>query len=216
MTPPKPVSHERLVAAEARAALAPLGFRRQGRSRIWLADHGFWLGVVEFQPSGWAKGSYLNVSPHWLWHAPPPVLALDHCERIGGFADASTVEFPKQIAAMAADAAATATRQAAQFASLEAVAEFLIDKERELRPEAQGDWGAYHAGIAAGLTSRWELAAALLTKTRREVQTQVTRDLIPTVGDLAGFTNIVQSLIDGERTHYDLPTWRLRDGPAAA
>jgi hypothetical protein len=23
--------------------------------------------VVEFPPSGWAKGSYLNVAAHWLW-----------------------------------------------------------------------------------------------------------------------------------------------------
>lgn len=35
--------------------LAPLGVRRRSRSRTWLDDHGWWLGIVEFQPSagGW-------------------------------------------------------------------------------------------------------------------------------------------------------------------
>ena len=48
-------------------ALQPLGFRRKGQSRLWGGDHGWWLAVVEFQPSGFRKGSYLNVAAHWLW-----------------------------------------------------------------------------------------------------------------------------------------------------
>ena len=39
-----------------------MGFWRKGRSRMWLADRDFWLGVVEFQPSGFRKGTYLNVA----------------------------------------------------------------------------------------------------------------------------------------------------------
>jgi hypothetical protein len=50
--------HGRIIATAAKETLGPLGFYRKGRSRVWLCDHGFWLGVVEFQPSGFAKGGH--------------------------------------------------------------------------------------------------------------------------------------------------------------
>jgi hypothetical protein len=53
--------HARLIATAAKAALQPLGFVRRGRSRFWFADQGFWIIFAEFQPSGWSKGSYLNM-----------------------------------------------------------------------------------------------------------------------------------------------------------
>ena len=59
--------HGRLIAAAAKAALAPLGCKRKGQSRLWFSDERYWLITVEFQPSGWSRGSYLNVRPQWLW-----------------------------------------------------------------------------------------------------------------------------------------------------
>src|SRR5687767_9047301 len=47
--------------------LSPIGCVRKGRSRTWLDDHGWWVAVAEFQPSGWSKGSYLNVGACFLW-----------------------------------------------------------------------------------------------------------------------------------------------------
>jgi hypothetical protein len=57
-----------LINAAARETLRPLGLVQKGRSRTWLADQGWWLGIVEFQPSGWTRGSYLNVGVNWLWN----------------------------------------------------------------------------------------------------------------------------------------------------
>ena len=53
--------HNRVIDAEARQALKPLGLYRKGKSRVWYDDHGWWLIQVEFQPSAWFRGSYLNV-----------------------------------------------------------------------------------------------------------------------------------------------------------
>lgn len=50
----------------AREILRPMGRVRKGRSRTWWDDHGWWLINVEFQPSGFSKGSYLNVGICWL------------------------------------------------------------------------------------------------------------------------------------------------------
>ncbi|WP_433204112.1 hypothetical protein ACQP00_35325 [Dactylosporangium sp. CS-047395] len=58
-----------LITAAARDALQPLGLRQRGRSRLWFDDRGWWLILVEFQPSSWNQGTYLNVGAMWLW--PP-------------------------------------------------------------------------------------------------------------------------------------------------
>jgi len=65
-------------------ALRPLGLYRKGRSRTWLDDRAWWLGIVEFQPSSWSKGSYLNVGVTWLWDEFPH-LAYHVGGRVDGF-----------------------------------------------------------------------------------------------------------------------------------
>ncbi|GLY08652.1 hypothetical protein Acsp01_90310 [Actinoplanes sp. NBRC 101535] len=57
---------DRLIAAAARDRLRPLGLQQKGRSRLWIADEGWYLILVEFQ-SGSGPGSYLNVGAMWLW-----------------------------------------------------------------------------------------------------------------------------------------------------
>ncbi|WP_352820518.1 DUF4304 domain-containing protein [Mesorhizobium sp. M0898] len=68
--------HGRIIASQAKIVLKPAGFQRKGKSRIWIADRGFWLSVVEFQPSSWSKGTYLNVAVHWLWGSLPETVVL--------------------------------------------------------------------------------------------------------------------------------------------
>ena len=74
-----------ILNAGARQTLRPMGLQRVGRSRTWLDDHWWWLIVVEFQPSGFAKASYLNVGICWLWSGRPKgYLSFDLGYRIPG------------------------------------------------------------------------------------------------------------------------------------
>lgn len=57
----------RIITSAARESLKSLGLARRGRSRLWIDDHGWWLGVVEFTPPRTA-GSGLHVGAMWLWH----------------------------------------------------------------------------------------------------------------------------------------------------
>lgn len=59
--------HTKIINAVAKRILAPKGFFQKGRSRVWLRDNGWFLTVVEFQPSGFSKGTYVNVAMHFLW-----------------------------------------------------------------------------------------------------------------------------------------------------
>lgn len=60
------IDHNKLIAAAAKETLSPLGLKRDGKSRVWYDDHGWWCIVVEFQPSSWSRGTYLNVGVCWL------------------------------------------------------------------------------------------------------------------------------------------------------
>ncbi len=75
---------DKLIANAAKTALAPLGLVRKRRSRTWIDDHGWWLINVEFQPSSYAKGCYLNIGTQHLW-VTRGYLCLDEMERpLGG------------------------------------------------------------------------------------------------------------------------------------
>src|SRR5579872_1713019 len=62
--------HGKLIAAAAKAALLPLGCRRKGQSRCWYSDERFWYVLIEFQPSAWSRGTYINVGPIWFFLQP--------------------------------------------------------------------------------------------------------------------------------------------------
>jgi hypothetical protein len=76
--------HSKAIAAAAREVLGPMGINPRGRSRTWLDDRGWWLGVIEFQPSSYSRGTYLNVGVHWLWSHEPGGLSFDYGYRVRG------------------------------------------------------------------------------------------------------------------------------------
>jgi hypothetical protein len=42
--------HTKLINAAARDVLRPMGIVQKGRSRLWYDNHGWWAGLIEFQP----------------------------------------------------------------------------------------------------------------------------------------------------------------------
>jgi len=146
--------HGKLIAAAAKAALLPLGCRRKGQSRCWYGDERFWCILIEFQPSGWSKGSYLNVGATWLWHMRS-LWTFDgtyHPPRNGyrvpgaGFIDFQSAEqFTPLITEMAASAAREVVALREKFKSLDFIYEHLLSRAvRDGIP-------VYHAAVVAGL-----------------------------------------------------------------
>ncbi|WP_157031826.1 hypothetical protein [Kitasatospora cheerisanensis] len=151
----------RLVTAAAREVLRPLGLKQRGRSRIWIDDHGWWLGVVEFQPSSWSQGSYLNVGAMWLWQDADRLEFHQGGREAGHEPYEDEAQFAPLATALARAAAVEVAGYRARFATLAATAQDLA-----ARPARRGNlWDNYHAGIAAGLvgdvpTARDRLARA--------------------------------------------------------
>ncbi|BBO27722.1 hypothetical protein AltI4_21100 [Alteromonas sp. I4] len=79
--------HSKLINKAAREVLKPIGLVRKGQSRLWLDDNAWWLIMVEFQPSSWSKGTYLNVGISWLWY-PKDYMSFDI-----GYRENSFIEF---------------------------------------------------------------------------------------------------------------------------
>lgn len=157
-----PGPHDKIIANAAKATLRPLGFQRKGQSRLWFLDHSWWLAVVEFQPSSWSKGSYLNVAAHWLW-MDMGTISFDFGGRLEGFEEyASDEQFAVAMARLAVSAAEEARRLATMLNSLADTAEVLLEQARtETLLTAHPGWMAYNAGVAAGLTGRTDDAAEM-------------------------------------------------------
>jgi len=143
---PAIADHNRLIAHAAKVSLAPLGCMQKGRSRLWFDDHGWWVAVVEFQPSAWGKGSYLNAAAMWLWNAKDH-WSFDEGGRVDTFHEfKNESQFSDAAARLAARAAAEVLSLRRMFGSVEAAATHLAQKDKK------GIWDHYHAAMSSAVT----------------------------------------------------------------
>ena len=153
-------NHNRIIAVAAKAELSPMGFKRKGRSRLWLLDHGIWLNIVGFVPSRWSISVTLENAAHWIW-AGHGFMSLDYCVR-GRHTEFDTEEhFSDALAHIAHEGAVQALDIEESFSSFEKTASFAIDQARDNERMAPSWWG-YKAGIAAGILGDMSLAERLL------------------------------------------------------
>ena len=60
--------HSKIIKQVCKEILIPLGVFQKGTSRLYLDDNDYFFTVVEFQPSSWDKGTYLNIDLTFLWN----------------------------------------------------------------------------------------------------------------------------------------------------
>jgi hypothetical protein len=200
----------KLLASAARDILKPIGLRQKGRSRTWLDDQGWWLVVVEFQPSGWAKGTYLNVGACWLW-SPRDYIAFDEGYRVETFNRFHTAEqFTQHSRRLAKRAADEVSRYRARFDSIKTVSDYYDKKAPE------DIWGLFHASVAAGLSGRTVKAKKYLARlARQSVQSdwqgqpaQSARNLEPFLEKTDRFRIQIGEMVTESRATLGLPEWR--------
>jgi hypothetical protein len=110
--------------------------------------------MVEFQPSSWSHGSYLNVGASWLWEGQEH-LSFDEGHRILEFVPfLDELQFTSEMREMATRARDEVLKLRERFPSVGAVAELLASK-----PDSK-TWDSVHAGIAAGLVGKVDAARA--------------------------------------------------------
>jgi hypothetical protein len=203
----KEAEHERQLARAAKAILSPLGCKRVGRSRLWIADQRFWVIIIEFQPSGFAKGSYLNAGAMWLWNAKGP-WSFDYGYRIEGLTPfEDTTQFAAIAETLAICAAKEIKKLREKFASLSDIARHLIPDS-----EATG-WPLYHAAVAAGLSGDVATSQRLF---RRLIEQPTTYDwetrlransaeLVQRLPELDAFRAAILAIVEQSRESHRLP-----------
>jgi hypothetical protein len=135
----------KVLLAAARDGLVPLGLVRLGRSSLWVDDRGWWTVTVEFQPSGFAKGSFLNVGVMWLWYAKD-YWSFDVGHRVEAFTQFESTEQFKPVAEQLAGRAARKVCEYREvFSSIHEVAKYLAGEA------SKSVWARYHAAVSAGV-----------------------------------------------------------------
>ena len=144
--------HSKIIAKVAKQKLKPLGILQKGKSRVWLDDRGWFTTVIEFQPSSWARGAYLNIGANFHWYKTEH-FGFDLGDRVENFIEYKNDE---------------------QFtAEMEKFCNLIIKKVLEIREnlktvfsakriiikhsfESEELWGNYHKGIICGLTGDFD------------------------------------------------------------
>ena len=197
-------THNKIIAATAKVEIGLLGFRRKGRSRLWLADHGSWLNVVEFTPSRWSKGVSLMNAVHWLW-AGHGFLSLNLAIPSKFHAEFETEDqFGNAATNIAREAATKALELEKTFSSFEATAKFVVDRARgsdRMRPS----WWGYQAGMASGMQNSFDDAEWFLRGVSDQRVTVHAAALLPLIDRPANFRSKVNELVARQRAALKLP-----------
>ena len=133
-------------------------------SRRWTADRGWWLINVEFQPSAYSVGSYLNVGLQHLW-IPRDHRVFEYSSRqpIDGYGQFVDLSGHHESAARAANALARSARCAAE-AWLSQLADDRV--HYEWLAAFTGDiWHAVNAAFAYASLDDYTTAARLFSGT---------------------------------------------------
>ena len=166
--------HSKIITEVAKETLAPLGIFQKGRSRIWIDDLGWWIVVIEFQPSGFSKGTHLNVGAMWLWHEKD-YFTFDVGDRIGKFVDyVDEKQFRSEVVNLASAAKAEVLRLRHKFASVYDAARYLPGQARR----NDNRWTQLYAAIALGYIGKAFRARWLFKRIERIKPTQEWEHLV--------------------------------------
>ncbi len=153
----------RIITSAARESLKPLGLAQRGRSRLWIDDHGWWLGVVEFTPPRIA-GSGLHVGAMWLWHDVEHLAFHVEAVRIGSELFRTEDQFTPLALEFSRQAAANVAALREKFPALPDVARYLTS-----RPVRRGFfWDGFDSGISAALVGDPDTARDHFERVLRE------------------------------------------------
>lgn len=199
-------AHSQLLTVAAKNVLRPMGMSQKRRSRIWPDDHGWWLCVVEFQPSGWSRGSYLNVGCMWLWNVKDYISFDEGC-RVEEFrAFLSETQFEAFARSLAERAVNEVVRYRKLFPTI--VCSHYDGQWRS------GLWPTFHSGVTCGLSGKPEDAQQrfqqLIDSTgdgrpwalNMQAEARRLRDI---ACDTAQFRDVVTSMIHRARELQKLP-----------
>lgn len=204
--------HNKIINAAAKAVLRPLGVHQKGRSRLWYDDGRWYTVAIEFQPSSWMRGSYLNVGIQWLWH-PKEFWSFDLGFRERKYLGSREIvtgrggqfvqfkredSFREAIDSMAGIAAERVRESRAHFQTLSGAYDF-VRRRRNPRDERSH----LDAAILAALCGHPRKARSLIRKTiikdsdqdRQASRNRFALRLLDAIGDEQAYRRLIEAQI---------------------
>jgi hypothetical protein len=166
------------------------------------------MAVVEFQPSAWSQGSYLNVGCMWLWNRKQHI-SFDVGYRVNGF---FSFENEEQFGPVADSLAAGALEKVGEyrrlFRSIHDVSNYYFENA------PKGFWPCFNAAIAHSLAGQAEASTRVLATCLggtdddplwlKEARSGA-RSLVASVGDVQRMRDIISDRVMKTRAQQDLP-----------
>ncbi len=197
-------SHSKIIASAAKGELAALGFKRQGQSRLWVKDHGFWLNVVQFTPSRWSVVVQLDNCAHWLWGGAG-FMSFNYIVRSTPYVELKDEnQFRSEVFEIARLAAAEAVKIDEKFSSFEAIATFASEDARRSQRQ-RPSWFGYYAGVAAGILGNLEEAEQFLRGITDERVVPHANRFLAAINSPTGFRMEANEVLAAQRATLKLP-----------
>jgi hypothetical protein len=149
--------HNKIIKSLATKLLKPYGIKRKGQSRTFIDDHGWYYILIEFQPSSWNRGTYLNIGVDFNWYLDeylgfsfysPGVLGARESELIL-FVDEE--QFSNEIIKLCEIVIERVHEYRNLFKDLKYAEKTLI---KHYFPNTDLFWGNYNRGIISGLNGK--------------------------------------------------------------
>lgn len=158
--------HARIISEAARSVLGPLGLSQWGRTRLWIDDQRWRLGLVEFEADGLTRGCSLTVGVMWLWshHGGFRFDLVRRLERFVSFRNKS--QFEREAHRLAQRAAEAIIAQRVTYSSFEGASKTIFDAVSRA-----ADIGTlYDAAVAAGVCGEMNRAREFFARIAIESQ----------------------------------------------
>ena len=166
------IDHNKLLKKIAKERLKPYGIFQKGQSRTFLYDKGWFTIVIEFQPSSWSKGTYLNIGVDFNFY-PRDYFAFGFGYRETGFEEFKDKEQFSKLLNDLCDLIVKRVQELDQ--KFIDVWTALRTKDKE---KADDTWRIYEVAVLNILTSNFDKARKLLgqvSKTKCEYDWEIER-----------------------------------------
>lgn len=198
--------HNKLLKNIAKKRLSPYDIYQHGKSRIFLYDNGWWIIIIEFQPSSFSKGTYLNIGINFNFY-PNDSFAFSYGHREKNLEEAENeVLFEKIINDYCDYTIKKVEKLKYKFRNVHAAIKTFKKQEFD-------SWDHFDLAMLYGITGQLNRSRRRLKKVIREKcehdfeieRRKVAKEILPWLGNHQMFLENIKALIIKTRQLKKLP-----------
>ncbi len=149
--------HNKIINQVAKTFFGPLNIQRKGKSRLWFEDNGWFLTIIEFQPSSYSRGTYLNLGVSFN-NYPNGHFSYDLGGRMEGFVEAENIsDFESELTNLIEKSIPLVNKYRMGLDRTKSPGSF-IRGQLDIQSLKDTGWSNYHIGFAYLIENEVELA----------------------------------------------------------